>query len=365
MRMTRTNVAALLLALAAEGTLRAQERTDATSAKTAAATAEEDKANRQVALEDENIRKLHGMYDLARDVVGKQHVTVSPVVFAGHRCATGTNVYRCPTPVEGQGGVAGLVIVPLWGFGGNHGAELWPRVQTDTVGDGFRQFDRSFRRLRDAASGPLGLPAENQASAVALTGRFQARAQAFDALLTRLIDTEAHAYYHDDIKHLRDCLGALTAGPVILGDASTSPAPVPPEQSCAAGIAHGGQARGWTAKQKLKYLEDLWSEYDMLVQENPVSRHNLLIGPLAGVSITDDFGDILYGGGFEAGFKDWFRFTAGAGFRSSMHGRVRYANFDDTGWWFGLGLSGQLGDQLIDAILGVHRIFASGTGGDP
>lgn len=363
---TRTVVSVVAIALAAEGVAWSQEGPAAAASSSAKAddaarlvvTA---KADEQVELEDENLGRLHGMYDLARNVVGNQHVVVAPVVFAGNRCATGTNVFNCSTPVVGQGGVAGVVIVPLFGFGGNHGVDFWPRVQTDTVGDGFRQFDRSYQRLREAVAGPLGLPPEDLASGAALAKRFQVRAQAFGDLLSRLVDTDA--YYYEDIQRLNACLDVLRAGPVITGEPSTNtPAPA---QSCADGIARGGQSRGWTIKQKLKYLDDLWKQYDLLVQESPVSRHNLLVGPLGGVSITDKFGDILYGAGLEAGCKKWLRVTAAAGFRSSMHGSVKSANFDTVGLWVGIGLSGQLGDQLIDGILGVHQIFASATRRDP
>ena len=322
-------------------------------------------ADQQLAIEDENMAKLHGVYNLTSSIVGKQHTLVSPVILAGRRCATGENVFKC-VPLEGHGGVAGLVIVPLWGFGGNHGVEFWPRVRTDELEDGIRQFDRSFRYLRNAAARPLNLPSEDDASQTALTKRFSTRTDAFSSLLSRLLDDSSHAYYYEDIKRMKDCVAKLAAAQVLPPEAPTTPTtPMSPADSCKEGVANGGLERGYTLRQKLKYLEDLWLEYDLLIDTDPISRHNVLVGPLVGVSITDKLGDLLYGAGLEVGWRQWFRATLSGGLRSSMRGEAKYLNLDAIGWWFGIGLSGQLGDQLVDSISGVQRIIAGATGSNP
>jgi hypothetical protein len=305
------------------------------------------------------------MYDLARSAFGGQHVVVAPLVFGGRRCTSGTDIYR-NCPAVSHGGIAGIVVVPLIGAGGGHSFELWPRVQTDDVADGFYQFDKQFRLLRDKLTGPLGLPDASQASDDVLLQRFNTLAPALDSVLARLSSSEGHSYYAEDMEKMRTCLALLTSAPVLPAAPPTGPprAPPTPAESCQAGMSHDGKPAAWTMAQKLSYLNQLWQQYDLLVDAEPIGRHNLLIGPLAGVSITDKAGDLLYGAGLEAGWKSAFRFTAAVGWRSSMSGEHLYlANMDRVGWWVGIGLSGQLGDELIDGLMGVNRIFTSGTGG--
>ncbi|MDB4983648.1 MAG: hypothetical protein JWM82_4400 [Myxococcales bacterium] len=315
----------------------------------------------QAMQEEANVARLQGIYNLARTVVGGQHVVLAPVVFGGRRCASGNNIFGCMTP-ESHGGIAGIVLIPIVGFGGGHGIDLWPRIHTDDVADGFYQFDKQFRRMRDQLTSPLGLADGSKPSNAVLEQRYKTLASALDDALARMSHQESHSTYHEDMEKMRACLDTLTSAPLL----SQPVKPPVPAQSCQAGMDHVGVAAGWTRQQKLDNLNELWEEYDRLVDAQPLARHNFLIGPIAGVSITDKLGDLLYGGGFEVGWKQGFRLTAAAGLRSSMTGSHAYlANMDRVGWWAGVGLSGQLGDQLMNGILGVNRIFSSGISGTP
>jgi len=309
--------------------------------------------------EQANLDKLRGLYDTAAGLLGKQHVVVTPVVFAGKRCTDGTNVFSCTT-IENHGGIAGLVIMPLFGAGGGHGADFWPVIETDDVAAEFYRFDKQFRRLRDLVSKQLVLPDDQKAPPEVLQKRFDSLASAFDSLLKR--DSQQDKYYAPDVKRLQDCFAAVVSAPVAGDDPSTpSDDPSKPKKTpanfCSDGMARAGKAGGWTLRQKLQLLDALWHEHDLLVDAVPPARHNFLIGPLAGVSITDRFGDILYGGGFELGWKQYLRATLSGGLRSSMHGKVEYGTMDRVGWWIGIGLSGQLGDQFVNGVIGAERVL--------
>jgi hypothetical protein len=312
-----------------------------------------------LAKEEATIEQLHGAYDAAQSLLGAQHVLISPALFAGKRCADGNNVFSCST-VESRGGIAGLVLVPLFGAGGGHGADWWPAIETDDVADGFYRFDKNFRRLRDVVANKLELPDAQKESDQVLAKRFNLLAGVFESLLKRIQGNAGDGYYHSEADQLKACLDAISRAPVLPRQAVPAQPPnLDPQQYCAAGARAGTTPQGWTALDKLKLLDGLWREYDLLVDATPPARHVFLIGPLAGLSITDKFGDLLYGAGLELGWKDSIRFTLSGGLRSSMRGSVNSGNFDTVGWWAGLGLSGQIGDQLINSILGAQQLLGA------
>ena len=105
-----------------------------------------------------------------------------------------------------------------------------------------------------------------------------------------------------------------------------------------------------TPPQKIELLDKLFEEYERLRNIVPAARHTILLGPLGGIPLsnTDEF---LYGFGAELGWARFRLYLAG-GFRSDY--KARYG-VNAVGWWGGIGLSGEFGDDLVHAIVGASE----------
>lgn len=332
------------------------------------ATREEQADEAALAAEEERLERLQAIYSTARRVIGQQHVFATIVATAGQRCKEPGDraVWSCDRP-ESQGGLGGLVVVPLFGAGGGHGPDWWPVIETDDAAEGFYRLDRQFRRMRDALRARYHLPDGDRASEATLSRRYARLAEAFTQVLARMQgDANDPGANEDEMERLMDCLERLTAAPVLHRDGrSSQPLEPSPATLCNDGATNGQATRGWTLQEKLSLLDALWREHDLLVDASPLARHNFLLGPLAGAGLTGDSGDMLYGAGFEIGTQQAFRVTVAGGLRSDMRGPLALGTFDAVGWWAGLGLSGQLGDRLIDSWLGSGDVFDGDAGGTP
>jgi hypothetical protein len=110
-----------------------------------------------------------------------------------------------------------------------------------------------------------------------------------------------------------------------------------------AAIEAGDLKAQYNALRKL--LTTYWSKLPK--DESVTKRHAFLLGPTIGIPVTENPSDVVLAGAlFETGYK-WFRmsFTAGA--------KLRYKSIEETpGWFAGIALSGQLGDDLTHLLNG-------------
>ena len=95
--------------------------------------------------EEKELDRLRDLFELARQTFGNDHVLVTPTIYSGHRCADGgANIFTCSNR-QVRGGIGGLVIVPLFGAGGGHGARL-------VAGDRNRCRGRRLSTIREGVS---------------------------------------------------------------------------------------------------------------------------------------------------------------------------------------------------------------------
>jgi hypothetical protein len=320
--------------------------------------------NNPLAVEEGQLDRVRELYDGARRIFGGSHVLLSAILQTGQVCVeTGRsagNVFRC-AGVRRSSGLAGLVLVPLFGWGGGHNRhwyrpDWWPVVQTDRAEEGYARFETQFRDLRDQMAGHLDLEPNANASGAVLARRFERLSTAFESVLARYSADHEDSAFYKDVERLKGCLGDLQNAPT-LPEARREQASTPLEACGRAVHEPEAAVAGWTLAQKLRLLRRLWREFDLLSDAQPLRRHNLLIGPLSAIPITEGAGTILYGVGMELGTRDSFRLTLGGGLRSSMGGPNYQLGFDAAGWWAGVGLSGELSDGLINAAFGAQAYF--------
>jgi len=288
---------------------------------------------------------LRASYRTARRLFGGDHVLLTAMAFyqcddrvdggQGTTVSTGGGLACKANIVDGagavsyeraaHGGAAGVVMVPLLGFGGGHNrkwwqlkGDMWPVLKTDDELQAFLEFQRQLKLHRNLAGADLTVSG-NMAEAVSFR-------LGFEEILRREVQTGS------DIEAIGEafleCLQDLDDARI-----SASANPTASETQIA------------------QMVTTLWDEFQAIKGESTTERHNVLIGPFLGIPITEDPRDrMLYGLGIElaplAGvFKGWsdLRFTAAVGWSADYTDRLELKS----GWALALGLSGSFGDDLV------------------
>jgi hypothetical protein len=106
-----------------------------------------------------------------------------------------------------------------------------------------------------------------------------------------------------------------------------------------------------SAAAKLHQLKAIWEKYKAASSgPNEKHRHNLLFGPSYGVPFTEDVArNYLLGVTAEVGGQHW-GLSANAGLRHQFDNALPIR--DAVGWYFGVGLSGELTDDLLNLLDG-------------
>lgn len=117
-------------------------------------------------------------------------------------------------------------------------------------------------------------------------------------------------------------------------------------------VANGPGKNGIAATAGLQQLEALWREYELLSNRPRSGRQNYLLSIMGGAPIyestTAHVNDLFVGVGLEVGGEALHMYL-GAGMRADWDRPWR-----PVGSWVGLGISGQLGENLIYGLKGVH-----------
>ena len=170
-------------------------------------------------------------------------------------------------------------------------------IETDAEADGFRQFEKEFRRLREQLTQRLDLPESAKAPEAILQRRLEKLVAAFESVLKRSLGDHDDGYHHREALALQQCVELIVKAPNTPGKPAD---PKTPQDACVAGL-ESGAVLGVASRRKAAVGGCPRREYDLLIDAVPLERHNLLVGPLLGVPITKSFGDLTYGAGLEFG----------------------------------------------------------------
>lgn len=263
------------------------------------------------------LQEAEKLYGTVRKLVGGEHVLLTAAAYVGQSCTEGF-LQNCGTV---QAGAAAVVSVPLLGVGGGHGADWYPTLQSEDSEKAFERFSNQVRRyvsLIDNAQA-LESPKDSREAFETLRG----------AALTMLRETDdLDPSYYETARALLECIEAGESKNFNLTDCG------------------GLVATIKTPDEYRKQLETLKSKlstyFDKISKEGPPKRHNLLLGPSLGVPVTSDPTDlVLVGAHAEFAYRA-LRIGVSGGLQ------VSYVDpFGPPGWYAGLAISGELGDDLL------------------
>ena len=298
-------------AMAAVETAEEQGQARAARAKVAA----------KVQLEQENkaYDSVLSTYHTARRLFGEDHVVLTAIAFTGGRCKAGKAPWDCPRKLDYDTGVAGLIAVPLLGYGASWGWDWFPVLQTEEEAQAYERFSRQARAYQKLAYAVTprdtkAIPDEREGS---LELAFRRSVELLRQTLLQARDDDKR--YFKEVGSLLGCLERL--------EGSTDP-----------------------LSRRQAQLDAMWNEYQLLSGNLPQRRHGFLLGPAMAIQLNDPF-DYLYGLSAELG-RPWARLMVTGGLRATTSSLA----FRPVGWYVGLGLSGELADDLVNLITGASKV---------
>jgi hypothetical protein len=294
----------------------------------------------------EETRKV---YEQARKLLGGEHVMLTAMAYVSRSCAGGERFFfddACSVE-PATGAVAGIVSVPLWGVGGEHGSDWFPVLHTDEETDAFGKFEARVDDYLNAVravttgSGLPELPSETQQRL------YRELLRTVDAL-TRRAD-EDDASYFEVARSVRNCVKRLLGKDLTPEEIDAEP----PSQSVAeyTWLQRCEKAKADLQQEfpkfddRLMHAVETVRTYVRFVTAKPaLTRHNFLIGPALGFPVTRDPTEtLLWGVAAEVGWRDALRLGFGTGFVLAYDAPVAPMS----GFYAGIALSGALGDQLV------------------
>jgi hypothetical protein len=243
----------------------------------------------------------------------------------------------------GKGGTAGLITIPLLGGRPGHWLDLWPVVQTDSLAEYYRAFESQARDLQAVVVKETTQKAQDP-------NTDQRYFESLDKLLTSLLVADRE---DDDQRPVSGCSEPDTTSDTFMSNlASKTNDLLPCLQQIETNVASGK----WTATVGVEHIAALWNEYELLENKPRRQRQIYLFGPAAGLPIWESNrnpNDLLWGLALEAGTAT-FRLMVAAGYRTDWDDPFcKPVGICRIGWWAGIGLSGQLADDLFNKVSGV------------
>jgi hypothetical protein len=282
----------------------------AAQAQTAKLTAAHD----AVTQSSDQLDKFQKVYEDATKIFGAEHTVISPSFFF----ASDIKGRLDPTEKR-ETGLSATLLLPLFGAGGGHGADWFPVVTSSDETQIYQAFLDQLDQYQQA-----------EANFTTISGSVDAITQTKwniqNLLAAKQIfckeELEWPAGAEAAIQKLCHEAGFTTITPTTVGGVTTA---TPSADQTTVINALGTAAKAGQAAPK---------------------RHNLLLGPSLGIPLTKNPTDIFQlGASVEVG-GDAFRMMATGG----LVGRYQGATWQDVfaaGWFVGVALSGQLGDELF------------------
>jgi len=292
-----------------------------------------------------NFAKVEAAYRRARDIFGGEHVVLAAQFFV-------EDDFGRDDLETNRGGVSAVLGVPLWGVGGGYGSDWWPELTSDLATRAYADFVREANRYLDAlaAASPENAPSKEVFArylqtlgsiaevADGLDSYAWEKARALREVVKRLATGEPGGY--DELWRAVCKFRNEVYGSYLWRDA--------PQQPC--------DQRPATFKDLNNLVREMTTQ-DGMDRLGVTRRHTVLLGPMAGIPLTQDPREIfLYGAGVEIGFCEFLRLTASGG----LVGQYAAADNEDllaTGWFLGLGLSGQFADNLLHLASGARDVL--------
>jgi hypothetical protein len=264
--------------------------------------------------EDEAYDQVLTTYRTARRLFGEDHVVLTAIALTGGRCKAEDTLWKCKNKLDYDTGIAGLVAVPLVGWGASWGWDWFPVLQTEGEAQAYERFTRHARAYQQVAQKVTDMaPADTEQLELA----FQRSLELLRQTLVQALEDDKR--YFKEAAAMLGCLQRLRS--------SADP-----------------------LKRRQAQLDAMWNEYELLAGDLPQRRHGFLLGPAAAIQVNEPF-DYLYGISAEFG-RPWARLMVTGGLRGSTSNIA----FRPVGWYVGLGLSGELADDLVNLITGATNV---------
>lgn len=286
---------------------------------TVAATAARADAEDAVAQSSEQLDKFHQLYEDATKIFGKEHTVISPSFFVA------TDIKgRLNATLKHETGLSATLMLPLVGAGGGHDVDWWPVLASSDETRIYQAFLAQLAQFQQA-----------EANMKQLTGNIDIVAHTKWNVQNLLLAKQLFCQENVDPdlpQQARDAIDKLCADPRFT--TMTSLDPTPEQQIVIDAVSQGNRSGVIELK-----------------------RHNFLIGPSLGIPLTKNPTDI-----FELGLSaemgnDNFRMMATGG----LVGRYQGATYRDifaAGWFVGLALSGQIGDDVFHYFNGGSNLMS-------
>jgi hypothetical protein len=216
-------------------------------------------------------------------------------------------------------------------------------VQTDSLAEYYRAFESQARDLQAVVVKETTQKAQDP-------NTDQRYFESLDKLLTSLLVADRE---DDDQRPVSGCSEPDTTSDTFMSNlASKTNDLLPCLQQIETNVASGK----WTATVGVEHIAALWNEYELLENKPRRQRQIYLFGPAAGLPIWESNrnpNDLLWGLALEAGTAT-FRLMVAAGYRTDWDDPFcKPVGICRIGWWAGIGLSGQLADDLFNKVSGV------------
>jgi hypothetical protein len=263
-----------------------------------------DANERAVIQASQQLDKFQKIFEQATKIFGSEHTVITPSFFV----ATDING-RLDATAKHMAGVSAVLLLPLLGVGGGHGADWWPVVTSADAAQIYKDFLDQLKQYQTVETNASALPADVREI---LNAKWDAQRVAAAAQIFCQEDIAWPANVYDQIKKF-----------------------------CKEGV--------------------ITKEVTDLVTESPSKlvpkRHNLYIGPSMGIPLTKNPIDVFQlGAAVEFGWEP-VRFALTGGLVGHYQGAT-YADIFGAGWFVGVALSGEIGDKLFHYFNGGSDLMA-------
>lgn len=279
---------------------------------------------------DDQLNKFKSIFNSATKIFGDEHTVISPSFFYatdlnGRLGATGSH----------QGGLSAVLMVPLWGLGGGHGSDWWPVIVSSDETKIYQSFlDRVSQYQLAAADIPKDVQNAKTIGAMANTGT------AWDDVQNLAVARQLF------------CQEEVDPTPVFSSSELSSAIKLFCKSLSTTSLATTEQAPATKAATNT-VTRALKEQKNALVPR----RQNLLFGPSLGIPLTKNPTDIFqFGASAEVG-GDSFRFMASGGLIGKYSGPT-YKDMFAAGWFVGIALSGEMGDELFHYFNGGSNLMS-------
>jgi hypothetical protein len=339
------------------------EAVAATKAEDAAQSAAIATAKEAVTQSSDQLDKFQQIYQDATKIFGAEHTVISPSFFLA-----GDIKGRLSATEKHQTGLTATLMVPLFGAGGGHGADWFPVIATSDETQIYQGFLDQLSQYEQAETNLYNLGG-NVDAILHTKWSIQNLVLAKQLFCKEEMDPELPPAAASAIGDL--CSGNLPTSYIVQTVATNDPQAAArtkvlqdEQQTIIAAVTPASPRRAAASppiQASALAVNTLTSGPTLTSSPPPAStppprRQNLLLGPSIAIPLTQNPTDIFqYGASAEFG-GEAFRIMASGGLVGRYQGAT-YKEVFAAGWFAGLALSGQLGDELFHYFNGGSNLL--------